>query len=569
MSLLHVRHIKSRLTQLYDELIDLNDVNENERELSFLSRALAAFALSIYSDISPEDAAKCITDGYKDNGIDAIYYDRNFKALYIVQSKWIQSGNGSITLDAGMKLTKGVEDIINENFGRFNDKVQQKAKEIYIALEDPNTKIYLVLAYTGQQDLSEPVQEHFDTFFKRVNDVDESFHLKVLSQSSLHLVVTKNRDSSPIDIEIPISNWGQIKEPFQAFYGQVSALDIADWWEAYNYRLFTPNIRQFLGDTDINKSLQESLKQEPEKFWYYNNGITVLCSSIQKKHIGSTSRDSGTFVCKDVSIVNGAQTVGCIGSIKTTNPHQLANSSILVRLISLENCPDNFADEVTKATNTQNKIELKDFVSLDPEQERLYRELAFLGVHYEYKSGDYSNNSPSFDLSEATTVLACSHPNIEHSVAVKQKISLLWKDITKPPYKSLFKPSLTGNELWNLIQIQKVVDETIEAAIGNIKPSKYNRDRQVLVHGNRFIAYQLFKRIALTQIENEDFVSDILKVEVEEKVKNIITALLNVFSTHEYESVFLYSFFKSSANCRQLETHFAGSESNTQLSLLG
>ncbi|WP_420912651.1 AIPR family protein [Cyanobacterium aponinum] len=36
----------------------------------------------------------------------------------------------------------------------------------------------------------------------------------------------------------------------------------------------------------------ETLKNNPESFWYYNNGITALCSSIQKKPLGGNSRNT-------------------------------------------------------------------------------------------------------------------------------------------------------------------------------------------------------------------------------------------------------------------------------------
>ncbi|WP_315862858.1 AIPR family protein [Trichothermofontia sichuanensis] len=49
-------------------------------------------------------------------------------------------------------------------------------------------------------------------------------------------------------------------------------------------------MRMFLGEADINQTLIDTLRSEPEKFWYFNNGITVLNSSIEKKSIGDSSR---------------------------------------------------------------------------------------------------------------------------------------------------------------------------------------------------------------------------------------------------------------------------------------
>src|SRR5262249_31933179 len=150
------------------------------------------------------------------------------------------------------------------------------------------------------------------------------------------------------------------------------------------------------------QSLMDTLKGgNAERFWYFNNGITVLCGSIKKKPVGGNSRDSGYFECSDVSIVNGAQTVGAIHQANSTHPESVAKASVLVRFISLEDCPDGFGAEVTRATNTQNRIERRDFVALDSEQERLRTELQLEKIQYAYKSGEgVADPTKGFELTE-------------------------------------------------------------------------------------------------------------------------------------------------------------------------
>src|SRR5205807_2106308 len=104
-----------------------------------------------------------------------------------------------------------------------------------------------------------------------------------------------------------------------------------------------------------NASIVETLNSEPDRFWYFNNGITVLCEKVSKTSLGATSRKSGTFTFEGISIVNGAQTVGCIGRAAVDHPDQVADARVSIRFISLENCPPDFAEEVTRATNTQNR----------------------------------------------------------------------------------------------------------------------------------------------------------------------------------------------------------------------
>lgn len=86
MSEIHLRQIKSHLQKTFNGLIDLSDYqnkSEADKELIFLTRSLAAFALMALADISPSEASKSIVDGAQDNGIDSIYFDRREKIIYI------------------------------------------------------------------------------------------------------------------------------------------------------------------------------------------------------------------------------------------------------------------------------------------------------------------------------------------------------------------------------------------------------------------------------------------------------------------------------------------------------
>ena len=96
--------------------------------------------------------------------------------------------------------------------------------------------------------------------------------------------------------------------------------------------MFSSNIRFFLRDSEVNEGIFNSVRHEPEKFWYYNNGITALCSSIGKKPLGGSGRDTGIFECKDVKIVNGAQTVGSIARAYQNSPEQVEKAKVLIRL---------------------------------------------------------------------------------------------------------------------------------------------------------------------------------------------------------------------------------------------
>lgn len=173
----------------------------------------------------------------------------------------------------------------------------------------------------------------------------------------------------------------------------------------------------FLGDTDVNDNIVKTLKEEPEKFWYFNNGITALCSTIKKKPIGGNTRAYGIFEIEDLKIVNGAQTAGSIAQAARNYPEQVGMANVSIRFIQLKDSPENFEREVTRNTNTQNKIEKRDFVSLYPEQERIKDELNLHDIAYIFKSGESIVDSQnSFDIVEATVARACNQTDIDLAV---------------------------------------------------------------------------------------------------------------------------------------------------------
>lgn len=117
----------------------------------------------------------------------------------------------------------------------------------------------------------------------------------------------------------------------------------------------------------MNQGIKDVLKTQPDKFFYYNNGIKILCQKITKRAAYSTGREIGLFALEGVSLVNGAQTTGVIGAVCAEDPEAVASARIFVQMIDLGDSEDTQATQITKLSNTQNRIDGKDFVSLDPQ----------------------------------------------------------------------------------------------------------------------------------------------------------------------------------------------------------
>jgi hypothetical protein len=103
-----------------------------------------------------------------------------------------------------------------------------------------------VLAYTGEQSLSDPAERPLIDFLSEMNSPTEVMALRTLNQAALHTIVASGAAADAVNLEIMLHDWGMVKDPYLAYYGHVAVSDIATWG-TYGSRLTTKNLRQFRG----------------------------------------------------------------------------------------------------------------------------------------------------------------------------------------------------------------------------------------------------------------------------------------------------------------------------------
>jgi hypothetical protein len=79
----------------------------DDLENFFLTRSLAAFVIVELAGVDDKIAAKAVVGGSKDNGLDAFYFDPTERVCYLIQSKWIHNGKGSIEVGEVHKFLQG------------------------------------------------------------------------------------------------------------------------------------------------------------------------------------------------------------------------------------------------------------------------------------------------------------------------------------------------------------------------------------------------------------------------------------------------------------------------------
>lgn len=537
--------IATSLHEKFDHCIDLSDVKPEEKESAFLTRALASLSLVMISDASNESAADAVVDGYHDMGIDLIYFDENTQKLIITQSKWINDAKGTPDTGSIHKIVDGANRIINLQFDGANEKIRNKVIQIEDAVKRIGVQIEVIIIYAGNQNISSDAKDILDRFMYSIDEgTQEIISYKVFSQKEVYRFLSDGQSGYEVNCEdLVINNWGKHDEPHPVYYGMISAKLLAEWYGEHGQRLFDKNIRYFRGSTEVNEGIINVIRDEPENFFYYNNGIKAICLSIERKAINSTDHRTGIFSANGISIVNGAQTTGAIYLASQKYPEEVERAKVLAQFISLQDTPESYADQITKLSNTQNRIDSKDFVSLDLTQDRLKRELQFSHIEYLYKSGSDmtdKNNQCTFD--EALVSMACFQEDLTLVATVKRNIGALVADVTKAPYKTLFNDSTSSNLIWNIIRIMRRVETVLKQQEFDYQ----GKDRLVLVHGNRVILHMIFNLIQrrdqnLLEIINrdvlEDFVNENIDSIIDETQRRYLTKFPDAYPANVFKNV--------------------------------
>jgi len=554
MSKIIVNRIKSYLDKTFKDKIDLSDLTKKspeDKQKNFLSRALSSYGLTIVAGTNIEDAGKAVTDGFDDNGIDAIYFDKQSRNLWIVQSKFIESGTGGIDNGDIEKFAKGVKKLIDGDFSRFNKKVKSKQDEILEALDDASVKIQILFAYTGKE-LSSHNNASINDLLSEQNDTEEILFFTDFNIDKAYKGLETGIGNAPINEDILISNWGHIEEPLKSYYGQITGSDLGLLWEKYGRKLFTENIRNFLGNSSVNDEILKTIKSEPANFIYFNNGITILCDNIKKKPLGGSDKAIGAFTCNGIAVVNGAQTLGSIGSLVATNPTELSKIKVLVKFISLEDSPAGFGQRITIATNTQNKVEKKDFVSLDGEQARIKLELKLENIDYHYKRTDERviSDETNYLLEEVAFSLASLWDNVDYSTMVKKESGRLWEDVTRAPYTDLFNQNVSAQKIIKALRIYRFVSDKMNELASEAE----GRERSIYRYGNSFVTHIIFHKMpkVIWSDSYSDF-DNFYDNKLPRLTEQYVQSLLNTIEITYPDSMIVYT-LRNYTKCRDMKT---------------
>ena len=574
MSKIHVGQIAKQITTLFEDKLDLSDIgtNDTDSESKILTRCLAAYAVYVASSCSLEDAAASITDGHDDNGIDAIHYSEQFNKLTIVQSKWRHDGSGEPSKRDVLIFVNGAKDLFDLKFENFNAKVRDRSSTIESVFTDFNVSFELIWIDTCAK--SELVEENIQPlmdFIYAMNDTGEADPVPIMTftrmnQSSVHSALSRSVSNPQVSVDLTLENWGAVTEPYKAYYGKITVQQIASWWEKFGDKMFERNIRKVLGKTDVNEEIERTLMNEPQLFWYFNNGITIVAEKIDKSMQGATSKEIGVFRLNNFSVVNGAQTASSIGRFFSKNKdNEIAEDAFVnIKLIEITQ-DEGLVKLITRANNRQNKIEGMDFASQDPEQHRIKNELVLEEISYSIMRTDsFKPTEKSFNIQEATTALASVSQNINLAVKVKNAIGKFFENLDRGIYKEVFNSSTTGYKAYNAVIFVRKIDALLEERVSDLE-KRSGKKYGILIHGNRMVSHIVAAKMGIHKhLDSRELPLDEDKLtEILDKVIEDIESFISL----KYPDSLLASFFKNITKCTELKTFIVNKDKQVSASI--
>lgn len=363
-------------------------------------KAYIGWVMSIYLDYPDIDEliSESLTEGEGDKKIDFIRYDVESRSLIITQAAYGKGfyrakANKASDLNTAIAwIFSGDLDKIRDISNRFSISLRGIVQEIRDAYENDEIDNIEIL-YLHNAAESSNVKDELETVAINTQKLLQKPSIRIthkeLGASGVERLIRIKTANILVQEQISIPTNIQYEE--DGLTWSAGILTITGKWlksiyEQYQDDLFSANYRGFLGTKrqKINSKIKSTVEDNPERFWAYNNGITILTT----KYFNDTKKERVTL--EGISIINGAQTTGSIGK-SSASEEKLEKVRIPCRII--KSSDKETIERIVEYNNTQNEIKTWDKFSNDPLHKTLKQEFEVLGYDYSMKRGFGSTNT--------------------------------------------------------------------------------------------------------------------------------------------------------------------------------
>lgn len=255
-------------------------------------------------------------------------------------------------------LTEEFRDSLNEANPAF------QISDLIITTWSHVTKVKLILVsnrqYTSRDDAVK---------LQELEDVPVTWSVWDLARFERFEV--KGKDEVEINLEaefggaVPALKGSQSGSALESYLMIIPGPQLAAIYDRWGEKLLEGNVRSFLqARAKTNKGIQKTIKDTPELFFPYNNGLSATADAVS-----CVQQENGLAIASisNLQIVNGAQTTGSVHAALKSSKEQLSQVFVQMKLTVVP--PDRSEEivpRISEFANTQNKVNEADFSSNHP-----------------------------------------------------------------------------------------------------------------------------------------------------------------------------------------------------------
>jgi len=372
----------------YNALEDLSDYKDN---------ALGLFALGLrfgLDDLS-SIGVDAVTDGSDDKKLDIVFINYEDEYAVVGQCYYSSKEKANAPSNKASDLNTGIGWLLQRDINDVPERIKSAAINLRQGIKEGKIR-KLLLWYVHNLPESKYVESELVTVQQTATSILSKEYPKSkvdVTHKEVGSVTIQEwyeacRTPILINEKVILKNIGGYEisgKGWSSFSTAIQARDIAKLYKKHKTKIFSANIRDYLGsrksDSNINHGIKLTVENDASDFWAFNNGLTVLTHSyaVQEESIS----------IQGLSIVNGAQTTGAIGSLKKL-PDEKA--MVQARFIAVDSSSEHLIENIIRYNNSQNKVEAADFRSTDKIQKRLKEEFLLI-PDAEYEGGRRGSSS--------------------------------------------------------------------------------------------------------------------------------------------------------------------------------
>lgn len=387
-----------------------------------------------------------------------------------------------------------------------------------------------------------------------IGNADISFSIWDIDRLYRCVTSGKMRETIEIDFEdkfkatIPCIENGTSSK-YSVYLAIISGEYLAKLYDEFRDRLLEKNVRSFLQvKGSVNKGIRDTLRNEPDMFLAYNNGISVTAESIEI--VRDENGKPSIKKIRDMQIVNGGQTTASIFNAwqDKKSPADLSQVFVQMKISVINSVADieEIIPRISAFANTQNKIQIADFSANDPFHRRV-EELSRTvwapaqgglkprNWFYERARGQYADM-----LSRETTTLRKKQYKETHPLFTKTDLAKFENTWDQLPYevsdgaqKNFRKFTVRLSERKNFLPDEEYYHHLIAKAILFRQTERLVQQQQyggyranIVTYTLAYLSYKTAQRIDLDHIWKEQCLTSALEneiIRVSQFVQQVIT----------------------------------------------